>query len=79
MHGYLWEFVSDDAMLLSQKVIADTKPATPQMPKVIVRGGAWTDHFSRLESSSRMAVSQDAVSDAIGFRCVIAEKPMAER
>ena len=78
-HGYLWEFVSDDAMLHSRKGYSDAKSEGAEMPAVIVRGGAWTDHFSRLVSSSRMAVGPDTASDAIGFRCVIAEKPMAEK
>jgi len=65
VHGYLWEFVSDVAPDQS------TKPTSLRM----ARGGSWKDDHSRLSSSSYLTLLDDATSDAVGFRCVIAEKP----
>lgn len=65
VHGYLWEFVTDN-------VSKDSQTATDRR---MVRGGSWRDQHSRLSCSSWSAVSTTTVSDALGFRCVIAEKP----
>lgn len=57
MHGYLWEYVTSDE--------ADS-------PEKIIRGGSWRDHHSLLTSTVRISIPSHAMSDAIGFRCVIA-------
>ncbi len=60
MHGYLSEFVSD--------------PASP-VPNGdrIIRGGSWRNPHSQLTSTYRSSCPHDDATDAIGFRCVIAE------
>lgn len=69
VHGYLWEFVSDNV----------TKDSEAAADRRMVRGGSWRDHHSKLSCSSWSAVSTTTVSDALGFRCVIAEKPATKK
>jgi formylglycine-generating enzyme required for sulfatase activity len=68
VHGYLWEFVSDDK-------VPDSKDGDKQKNTAgavrIIRGGSWKDAHPLLSSSAYLTVSDDATSDAIGFRCVI--------
>lgn len=59
MHGYLWEYVTSE---------------DPSSPEKIIRGGSWRDHHSLLTSTARLAIPSHAMSDAIGFRCVIASE-----
>lgn len=68
MHGYLWEFVSH------KHADADS-PTTTDKDTRIIRGGSWRDPASQLTCGARKPISDHAVSDAIGFRCVIAQKP----
>lgn len=75
MHGYLWEFVEDSWH--ANYADAPTnglawKEAAPK--QIVVRSGSWKDHYSKLTSSSRAAVSVDMKDDAIGLRCVRAKK-----
>ena len=60
VHGYLWEFVT-----------MDSEPDG----KVQVRGGSWRDEHAYLSCSSYLLIEDSVKTDAIGFRCVIAEKP----
>ena len=62
-HGYLWEFVED------RELPRESDGRAP----VVIRGGSWKDHHSRLSSSSYLTIPSESVSDAIGFRCVIAQ------
>jgi formylglycine-generating enzyme required for sulfatase activity len=67
MHGYLWEFVSDPY------------PSGPEKSATrIVRGGSWRDDFTMLTSAWRSTLPHDSTSDAIGFRCVIAEQSQVQ-
>lgn len=75
MHGYLWEFVSADAAQ-SDRSGKNSDPGQTEKPATrIIRGGSWRDPYSLLTSASRANVPEQTVSDAIGFRCVIAEVP----
>lgn len=75
MHGYLWEFVEDSWHDTYQNAPADGRAWTdPGVKQVVVRSGSWKDHYSRLTSSARRAVSRDDRDDAIGLRCVKARK-----
>jgi len=65
VHGYLWEFVTDNV----------TKDSQTAVDRRMVRGGSWRDQHARLSCASWTAVSATTISDALGFRCVIAEKP----
>lgn len=84
MHGYLSEFVADDAARGASPKSADANPSLsddsaskpePGSETCVIRGGSWRDDFTKLTSASRLTFSVSAVSDAVGFRCVIAEKP----
>ena len=75
MHGYLWEFVEDSWHDTYEGAPANGHPWKDAAPKqVVVRSGSWKDHYSKLTSSSRRAVSIDDSDDAIGLRCVRAKK-----
>ena len=65
VHGYLWEFVSDET-------------ATDKSTRII-RGGSWRDPHTLLSSAAYLTLPDHAASDAIGFRCVIASKPEAKK
>lgn len=69
VHGYLWEFVTDNVKDVSQS----------SSNRRMVRGGSWRDPHLRLSCSSWSAVAATTVSDALGFRCVIAEKPVIKK
>jgi formylglycine-generating enzyme required for sulfatase activity len=75
MHGYLWEFVEDswhEAYATAPTNGDAWKEANTQ--QVVVRSGSWKDHYSKLTSSARRAISIDEKDDAIGLRCVRAKK-----
>ena len=67
-HGYLWEFVETESA-------AKTKQFTVPTGHCVIRGGSWRDAHPLLSCSTYLTISETQVSDAIGFRCVIAEKP----
>jgi formylglycine-generating enzyme required for sulfatase activity len=79
MHGYLWEFVEDSWHDSYQGAPTDGRAWTDGSPKqVVVRGGSWQDHFSRLTSSARrergVDQREDKIAEAIGLRCVRAKR-----
>ncbi len=75
MHGYLWEFVEDSWHNDYANAPIDGRARTEANPtKLVVRGGSWKDHFSKLTSTTRRAVKVDEVDSAIGFRCVRAKR-----
>ncbi|QDT53554.1 Serine/threonine-protein kinase pkn1 [Caulifigura coniformis] len=78
VHGYLWEYCSDDWHADSSGAPTDgtpwrdtaesnDKPASRR----VMRGGSWKDDSTWLRSSSRRAIGPSARNDAIGFRCVL--------
>ena len=68
VHGYLWEYVSDENAGDSQQI--------PLLAgECLIRGGSWRAAHMRLSCSTYLKISETQVSDAVGFRCVIAEKP----
>lgn len=75
-HGYLWEFVSDQvSRVAAEGDVSDGKSGEQRT----IRGGSWRDPYSLLSSSAYLTVPADALSDAIGFRCVIAQKPVPKK
>ncbi|MEZ6044418.1 MAG: formylglycine-generating enzyme family protein [Planctomycetaceae bacterium] len=64
MHGYLWEFVLDDAST------GEGASANSKEEKIILRGGSWKDRFEKLTSSFRRVAKSGLKDDAVGFRCV---------
>ncbi len=74
MHGYLSEFVSDAWSLSGRDPSPDNDAADSQpadSAQRVIRGGSWKDSYKDLTSASRQPVRADAVSDAVGIRCVI--------
>ncbi|HVJ84055.1 MAG TPA: formylglycine-generating enzyme family protein [Caulifigura sp.] len=76
VHGYLWEFCSDEwhadydgAPVDGRSWESSAEAAGPQKRRVM-RGGSWKDEFSQLRSASRRGIAVDSRNDAIGFRCV---------
>jgi formylglycine-generating enzyme required for sulfatase activity len=75
MHGYLWEFVEDHWHDSYAGAPQDGSSWTSADSRyVVVRGGSWKDHYSRLTSTARRSVSVDERDDAIGLRCVRAKR-----
>ena len=68
VHGYLWEYVD-------HKSTGKTLQISAPPGHCLVRGGSWRDAHPLLSSSAYLTFSESHRSDAIGFRCVIAEKP----
>jgi len=67
MHGYLWEHVAADP-----GAATNSNASSVQLPVEFAMGGSWRDHHKLLASDCRIPVPVYAVSDAIGFRCVLA-------
>jgi formylglycine-generating enzyme required for sulfatase activity len=70
MHGYLWEYVHNSGSRPKSADSSNDSSSINGAAKVI-RGGSWRDHYSLLSNSSRLSLPDHAMSDAIGFRCVI--------
>jgi formylglycine-generating enzyme required for sulfatase activity len=72
MHGYLWEFTSDDWSVNYQK--ASTEAAAgksgEESKSIAIRSGSWKDDFRKLTSSTRRPFLRSDKDDAVGFRCV---------
>ena len=75
MHGYLWEFVSDKYAVPTAGESHAPDKAMQGATTRIIRSGSWRDHASSLTSGTRLPIPDHVSSDAIGFRCVIAQKP----
>lgn len=74
-HGYLWEFVEDSWHDTYAGAPTDGRAWTDSAPKqIVIRGGSWKDHHSKLTSSARRPLALTEGDDAIGFRCVKAKK-----
>ena len=71
MHGYLWEYVTDAE---SSHAAIDKKTPATELSTCIIRGGSWRDRAADLTSGARRSMPTQETSDAIGFRCVIAQK-----
>jgi formylglycine-generating enzyme required for sulfatase activity len=77
MHGYLWEYVGDGWHKNYESAPQDGKTWDAdqrELPKVM-RGGSWRDPFPLLRSAARWPIPDHAKSDAIGFRCVLSDRP----
>jgi formylglycine-generating enzyme required for sulfatase activity len=75
MHGYLWEFVSDDWHENYDGAPADGSSwsSDERAPRHIIRGGSWKDRYDFLRSAVRRPIAADAKDDAVGLRCVKAK------
>ena len=71
MHGYLWEYVTDSE---ASRAATDKKTSASENSTCIIRGGSWRDRASDLTSGARRSMPTQETSDAVGFRCVIAQK-----
>ena len=76
VHGYLWEFVSDE---LPQKSSGSDNQTNGIGAERMIRGGSWKDEHPLLSSSAYLTISDKATGDAIGFRCVIARQPKPKK
>ena len=75
MHGYVWEWCADawHPTLAEIPVDGAAQPARDAKERVL-RGGAWSDDADKARSAYRHHKPADALSDAVGFRCVRAKK-----
>ncbi|MCA8999288.1 MAG: SUMF1/EgtB/PvdO family nonheme iron enzyme [Planctomycetaceae bacterium] len=76
VHGYLREYCLDEWNKDYKAASSDAHvPAKGDKDVHSIRGGSWRDSFVELRSAARQGFRDTAVSDAVGFRCVlIAEK-----
>ena len=71
MHGYVWEWCTDDWNPTLQDLPADGRPRLGRKTtERVLRGGSWADGADRSRSAYRHHKPEDTQSDAIGFRCV---------
>ena len=76
VHGYLWEWCSDvwhdsyEGAPADGSAWADGGDAA----KRVLRGGSWKDKAAALTSSYRRSAPAELKDDAVGLRCVLAEK-----
>lgn len=74
MHGYLWEYCADDWQPDYKNAPSDERPRMQKESRQkAIRGGAWTEEFSRLRCAARKPIGVEERSDANGFRCVRAK------
>jgi formylglycine-generating enzyme required for sulfatase activity len=84
VHGYLWEYCSDEWRPNYEGAPADGSPRQAANPaptdaqapvRRVMRGGSWKDDFTGLRSASRRAIGSSSRNDAVGFRCVRSKAP----
>jgi len=74
MHGYLWEYCSDDWIdQHDQKQNANDGAVRNEQAKTfcVLKGGSWRELHSRCSSAARKKSLKKAVRDDIGLRCVL--------
>ena len=76
VHGYLWEWCADVWHDTYEGAPADGSAWTAggDAAKRVLRGGSWKDKAAMLTSSYRRAAAAELKDDAVGLRCVLAEK-----
>lgn len=83
MHGYLWEFVSDDWHDDYKGAPADgsVRRRGDKNVRRTIRSGSWREAFPQLSSTARRSVASDFHRDDLGLRCVLADvkKPTAKK
>jgi formylglycine-generating enzyme required for sulfatase activity len=71
MHGYVWEWCSDNWHKDYEGAPADGSAWMVQDEKEhVIRGGSWADDAESARSAFRAHKPADHRSDSIGFRCV---------
>lgn len=76
MHGYLWEFVADDAQDSFAGVPTDGsahRQKSSEPSARLIRGGSWRERFESLTSTARRSVPAVFKRDDLGLRCVRAK------
>jgi formylglycine-generating enzyme required for sulfatase activity len=76
VHGYLWEWCADVWHESYEGAPEDGSAWTAggDPKQRVVRGGSWKDKAAMLTSSYRRAAPAELKDDAVGLRCVLAEK-----
>ena len=76
MHGYLWEWCADAWHESYDGAPADGSAWTDggDAERRVLRGGSWKDPAQRLTSSFRRSEPATFEDDAVGLRCVLADK-----
>lgn len=75
MHGYLWEFMSDDWHDDYKGAPADGSVRRRGDFEIrrTIRSGSWREAFPQLTSTARRGVAKDFHRDDLGLRCVLAK------
>jgi formylglycine-generating enzyme required for sulfatase activity len=75
MHGYLWEFVSDDWHddYKGAPANGSVRRRGDKNVRRTIRSGSWREAFPQLTSTARRAVAIDFHRDDLGLRCVLAK------
>ncbi len=75
MHGYIWEWCADTWHADYQGAPSDGSAwVSPEGKERLLRGGSWADNADAARCAFRQHRPVDVRSDAIGFRCVRAQK-----
>jgi formylglycine-generating enzyme required for sulfatase activity len=81
MHGYVWEWCADYWHDTLRDIPVDGSPwlIRGDPKRRTLRGGSWKDPANRVLSTSRRAAYTTTRDDALGLRCVLADKAPASR
>ena len=76
VHGYLWEWCADVWHDSYEGAPADGSAWTAggDATRRVLRSGSWKDKADKLTSSYRRGEPSELKDDAVGLRCVLAEK-----
>ncbi|MDB5386808.1 MAG: pkn1 2, partial [Planctomycetaceae bacterium] len=77
MHGYLWEYVSDDwhDNYTGAPTDGSSWDSKDKANAHVLRSGSWKDKFPSLRCAARRKLETTEKGDEIGFRCVKAKVP----
>ncbi|MEZ6123229.1 MAG: formylglycine-generating enzyme family protein [Planctomycetaceae bacterium] len=75
VHGYLWEFVQDPPTAPNATSRTEAASDREVGAKHEIRGGSWRDSAGLLTCATVREFPDQQLSDAVGFRCVIADVP----
>jgi formylglycine-generating enzyme required for sulfatase activity len=77
MHGYLWEYVSDDwhENYVGAPIDGSSRLPRESETRRIIRGGSWMERYECHRSAYRQPIEVSAKGEGIGLRCIKGRRP----